>query len=204
MEKFLSLPKEKQDIIADAAMSLFGAVGYKKASVADIADAAGISKAMVFYYFGSKKALYLFLIEFAGDIIKCEIDSRFDMSITDFFDKIRLATEIKMAALKKYPGILAFLTAMYYEDDPEIADDIRKVISEGEAFGAAFVFENMDTSKFKDDIDPALVLQILTYYAEGYMSRASTRSVAEIDTLLEDFYRCMELLRKHFYRAEFV
>ncbi len=75
-------------------MSLFGAVGYKKASVADIAEAAGISNAVVFYYFGSKKLLYLYLIELAGNVLKTEIDNRFDKSVTDFFDEISLASEI--------------------------------------------------------------------------------------------------------------
>lgn len=61
LDKFLALPKEKQKAILDGAMQVFGSAPYKKASVGDIAKAAGISKGMVFYYFGSKKELYLFL-----------------------------------------------------------------------------------------------------------------------------------------------
>ena len=45
MENFLNLPEEKQNTILDAAFAAFGANGYKKASIADIAAAAGISKA---------------------------------------------------------------------------------------------------------------------------------------------------------------
>lgn len=37
MERFLSLPLEKQNTIIDAALRTFGASGYKKASVSDIA-----------------------------------------------------------------------------------------------------------------------------------------------------------------------
>ncbi len=204
MERFLSLPSDKQNVIIDAAMSLFGAVGYKKASVADIAEASGISKAMVFYYFGSKKALYLYLIEFAGNTLKAEIDNRFDKSVTDFFDKIRLASEIKMSALKKFPGILSFLTGMYYETDKEVADDIKRVFSEGEAFGSAFVFENMDAKKFKEDVDPELVMKILTYYSEGYMSSAAMRQDTDFDTMIADFNKCLDLMKRHFYKDEFV
>ena len=39
--------------IIDAALAIFGINGYKKASVSDIAAAAGISKAMVFRYYFS-------------------------------------------------------------------------------------------------------------------------------------------------------
>ncbi len=203
MERFLSLPPEKQNVIIDAAMSLFGAVGYKKASVADIAEASGISKAMIFYYFGSKKALYLYLIGFAGNTLKDEINRRFDKSITDFFDKIRLTSEIKMSVLGRFPGILSFLTGMYYETDEEVVDDIKRIVSEGEAFGTAFVFENMDAKKFKDDVDPELVMKILTCYSEGYMSGSAMRQVTDLDKMTTDFNRCLDLMKRHFYKEEY-
>ncbi len=202
MERFLCLPIEKQNQIVDAALSLFGSVGYKKASVADIAEAAGISKAMVFYYFGSKKALYLYLCDFSGKLLKDEIDKGLDKNITDFFDKIKQATEIKMSVLKKFPGILSFLTSMYFETHKEVAEDIKRVVKEGETFSAAFVFGNAATHKFKDDVDPQLVLQILTYYSEGYISKAGKET--NFEKLMKDFYKCMELMRKNFYKEEYL
>lgn len=50
-EKFLELPEEKQDKIRNAGMEYFGKYGYKKANTQDIADKAGISKGLLFYYF---------------------------------------------------------------------------------------------------------------------------------------------------------
>ncbi len=204
MERFLSLPLEKQNVIIDAAMSLFGAVGYKKASVADIAEASGISKAMVFYYFGSKKALYLYLIEFAGKTLKAEIDNRFDKTVTDFFERIRLTAEIKMSVMKRFPGILSFLTGMYYETDKGVTGEINQVLSEGEAFGSAFVFENMQAKKFKDDVSPELVMKILTCYSEGYMSGYAMRQYTDFDALMADFNKCLDLMKRHFYKEEYV
>ena len=58
MEKYFTLTEEKQATIRNAALSCFAKHGYEKASVNDIAVAAGISKASVFQYFGTK---------FAGD-----------------------------------------------------------------------------------------------------------------------------------------
>jgi AcrR family transcriptional regulator len=60
MEKFFNLSTEKQQKIVDAALASFGANGYKKTSIRDIAAEAGISKAMIFHYFGTKKQLYLY------------------------------------------------------------------------------------------------------------------------------------------------
>lgn len=48
--------EEKQESIAQAAFSLFRENGFKKTSVKDIADAAGIKKALVRYYFPKKES----------------------------------------------------------------------------------------------------------------------------------------------------
>ena len=58
MEKFFALSNEKQDTIRNAALACFAKYGYEKASINDIAAAAGISKASVFQYFGNKQTGY--------------------------------------------------------------------------------------------------------------------------------------------------
>lgn len=68
MEKFLNLPVEKQNIIIDAALKNFAVHGYKKTSISDIASSAGISKAMVFHYFGTKKELYVYLVRMRSPV----------------------------------------------------------------------------------------------------------------------------------------
>lgn len=50
--------KEKVDRILEAADELFGEQGYDAVSVRDVARAAGVNKALVFYYFGSKDELF--------------------------------------------------------------------------------------------------------------------------------------------------
>ena len=60
-EKFFALPEEKRRRIVNAAMEAFGKNEYKRASTDDIAARAGISKGLLFHYFGSKKELYFYL-----------------------------------------------------------------------------------------------------------------------------------------------
>ena len=62
-EKFFSLPAEKQQAIINAGYRVFSQNSYKKSPMNDIAEAAGISKALLFHYFHNKKELYLFLWE---------------------------------------------------------------------------------------------------------------------------------------------
>lgn len=53
-------PKER---IAQAAISLFTEKGFSATSVQDIVKKAGVSKAMLFYYFQTKENLFLYLIK---------------------------------------------------------------------------------------------------------------------------------------------
>ena len=204
LDKFLSLPDEKQNRIIDAALAAFGKMGYKKASMNDIATAAGISKGLVFHYFGSKKVLYLYLLEFSGNILMGEMDRRFDRNISDFFDRIRLATEIKMSLLKKHPAILLFLGSAYYETNYEVADNIKGILSQGEEIRGGLAFDGMDVSKFKEGIDPQLVFNILVKFAEGYVGRSPNTAELDSDVLLGEFEECLVLMKNNFYKEEFL
>lgn len=145
-EKFLNLAVEKQNIIIDAALKCFSDNGYKKASISDIATAAGISKAMVFHYFGTKKALYLYLVELCSNILTNEINEKFDNNVTDFFDKIKLSANIEISVIKKHPAILSFLNSVYFETDDEVKDDIKSILENGENIRRKIAFEGMDAS----------------------------------------------------------
>lgn len=200
LEKFENIPVDKQNAIIDAALKSFGNNGYKKTSVSDIAKAAGISKSMIFYYFGTKKGLYLYLVNLCGNIIINEFNERFDYSISDFFDRIKLAASIKTAAMKKHSSIPSFLTSMYFENDSEVKDDIKEILAKGEDFKNKIVISDNDYSKFKDGINPELVLKMLTWLAEGYASRLSGHDNIDYDAFFKEFEECLDLLKNNLYK----
>jgi AcrR family transcriptional regulator len=61
------MPRERREqLILDVAGGVFARQGYHPASMDEIADLAGVSKPLVYSYFGSKEGLYLAYIERAG------------------------------------------------------------------------------------------------------------------------------------------
>lgn len=200
MKKFLNLTEQKQKLIIDAALKSFGTNGYKKTSVSDIAAEASISKSMIFHYFGTKKALYLYLIEMCGNIVVNEIEEKFDYMVTDFFERIMITSNIKMAAMKKHPAILTFLTSVYFESDEEVKDDIKAILAKGEGFRNKIAFEGMDYSKFKEGVDPKLVLKMLLWISEGYASQLSREVEIDYDVFYKEFEECLNLLRNNLYK----
>lgn len=206
MDKFLSLPLEKQNIIIDAALSVFGTNGYKKTSVSDIAAAAGISKAMVFHYFGTKKALYFYLIQMCGQTITNEVNQKFDNSVTDFFDRIMLATDIEISVMKKHPTIPQFINSVYFEQDREVKEEIQALLAgnEGEQFRNRIVLEGMDATKFKDGVEPKLVMKMMLYFTYGYLNVSPGIMKTDLDMLYKDFKDCVNLLKNNFYKEEYL
>lgn len=205
MEKFLSLSLEKQNIIIDAALTCFGTNGYKKTSVSDIAATAEISKALVFHYFGTKKALYLYLIDLCTHILMNELDKKFDPTVTDFFERIKIATSIEISVMKKHPAILSFLESAYFENDDEVKADIKAKLEsrEGERLRSKIAFEGTDTSKFKDDVDPRMVMKILALLTDGYLSKMSKTGI-DLDALCEEFDAYINLFKNNFYKESYL
>ena len=204
MDKFLALPNEKQVCIIEAGFLCFGKMGYKKTSASDIAASAGISKAMLFHYFGSKKNLYLFLIDKAFNILMSAFQDVYNPELTDIFDKLINLTTCKVATLKKYPNLLAFVMEMYSETDTEVKTEVDRLLSKGMAFRTDIVFTQTDTYKFKDNVDPQLVIKLLTRYSEGFVNNASQLSPDDLDKMSEEFTECVLMLKSNLYKQEYL
>lgn len=56
-EKFYALPIEKQQAIINAGYRVLSKSSYKKSPMSEIADAAGISKSLLFHYFYNKEVI---------------------------------------------------------------------------------------------------------------------------------------------------
>ncbi len=65
---------EREQQIVEVACRIFGRSGFAATSVADVADAAGISKPLIYNYFGSKEGLYAVCVRHAAEILTGEIE----------------------------------------------------------------------------------------------------------------------------------
>ena len=177
MERFFCLPEEKQNSIIDAALKAFGINGYKKTSVSDIAAAARISKAMVFHYF--------------------------DNSVTDFFDRMKISSNIEFSVMKQHAAMPAFLAGMYFENDEEVKADIKNIIDGGEDFRNKIVLEGVDVSKFKDTVNLKSLIRMLQWIADGFTKQLNV-SEPDFDKFEKEFDECLDMLRNNFYKEEYV
>lgn len=204
MDKFINLDNHKQDNLINSALVSFGNTGYKKTSINDIATISGISKALVFHYFGNKKSLYLFLFDYCSAMISNSIKAKFNNSETDFFKKIKLIQTIKFDTIKKHPSMFDFLKCAYFESDQEVAADIKAIHQKYVSGGFSTIFTNTNFSKFKEDVDPKMVMKIITWCAEGYVSELSKIKELNVEATAQEFDVYLELLKNSFYKEEYL
>lgn len=205
-EKFFDLPKEKQNAIINGAMHVFAKYKYKKATTEEIAKEAGISKALLFHYFGNKKGLYLFLYDYAVQKSYEQMKELKNKKENDFFDKIIDAQNCKVKILLEHPDLMMFLTKVYFEENEDVKGVIKDGFKNSTVEAKINFFEDVDLTKFKDDVSPKQVLNIVFWMAEGFMKDKKLEADKPVDLLkLNDEYVAhLEVLRKAFYKEEYL
>lgn len=204
--KFLKLPPEKQERILNAAMKEFAQKGYMNASTDVIVKEAAISKGALFFYFNNKKDMFLFLYDYAIDLVKNEILMKYDREETDIFARIRQTSLLKIEILKKHPEMYDFITAAYMEDSGEVKSDLDSRNKELYATREVILNQGTDTSKFKEGVDVQRAFDIITWTMEGYankvIAKVKTFSLYELNSnqVLQELDLYLEMLRKSFYK----
>ncbi|WP_413305031.1 TetR/AcrR family transcriptional regulator [Bacillus sp. 1P10SD] len=164
--KFLNLDSEKQNRIINAAIQEFAQKGYSNASTNEIVKEAGISKGLLFHYFQNKKQLFLFLFDSCVELITDDFYKKIDLTETDFFQRIRQSVLIKMELLAQYPDLFKFVEKAYMEDAADIQAEMQKKVRELNHINIGKIYEGIDVSKFRDDIDIQKIFKIITWTFE--------------------------------------
>ena len=167
-EKFFDLKTEKQDRMINASLKIFAMNGYQYASTDEIVKEAGISKGLLFHYFGSKLGLYTFLADYCLRFIKMELSNSLNEKETDYFVILKEIEAAKLSALKKFPYLQQYLSTLEKETD----NDAAKATSEQRA-NLASIFQDImkraDFSKFRSEADAKRVTKMMDMMLKSLM-----------------------------------
>jgi len=208
--KFLSLESIKRERILNAAMTEF-LYGFKKASTDNIVREAGISKGLLFHYFGTKERLYNFLIDYAVDIVKHEYLDMINIGQPDVLDSIWQSSLLKKDLSIRFPHIFDFLTNAYVEAKNEGASNINlDRFTKMSASVIANIYACADTSLFKEDIDPKVAMNIIGWAVSGYAhekvleagENPGANARENYDKYLDEVQDLLGVLRQIFYKPK--
>lgn len=165
--KFLNLDMEKQDRILNAAMKEFAHKGFEKASTNEIVKEADISKGLLFHYFKDKKNLFLFLYDHCIDASMNEFYKKINLDEKDFFIRLNQICTIKFELLNKYPEMFRFIETAYTETSKSVNKELDERKEKLIEINSIKVFQNIDLSKFKENIDVEKAINVMLWTFQG-------------------------------------
>lgn len=157
---------EKRDKIINSAMKEFSSNIFDKASTNVIVEDAGISKGLLFHYFGTKANLYKYLEYFSMKTITDEIINELDWNQKDIFLRLKEVSMIKFKVLQKYPYLADFGLLIF---QGKTVEEIMHINPDFplELYSQIYSY-NIDYSLFKEDIDVDRAINIIRWTIEKY------------------------------------
>lgn len=121
------MPKKIYDKeqILDNCMEVFTNHGYENTSTIMLAEAAGISRTLIFHHFKGKKELYLQLLDRCFEKGKAEMGFDKLPEYEDFFEAKEKFSIIKFEYYKKNPVLYKFIIEAFYETPNELKQEIE-------------------------------------------------------------------------------
>ena len=201
-DKFFSLPEEKQLAILNAGYRVFSQNSYKKSPMSEIAEAAGISKSLLFHYFRNKKELYLFLWDNCARITIEQL-TRYDCySQKDLFESMTRGMQAKMEIIRRYPDIGLFTLRAFYEKDPEINAAVQESYHRYFNLKADRTLLNLDPEQFIPGLDVGMMYREMYWASEGYLWEMMQRGGVDIEQMERDFTRLIGFWKSIYLRKE--
>jgi AcrR family transcriptional regulator len=197
--KIMHMEPEKRDRVVNAALEEFRH-GQEHTSTDAIVRKAGISKGLLFHYFGTKEGLYEFLLSYALDVMAKEYYGLLDTKQRDILELLRQSLLLKMDLSYKYPALFEFMGTAY------AAGDYSKVFMSMQSDMLGKLYENADMSFFREDLDAKKAINIIQWSLTGYSNShiSKDKSIADYQAAYEAYLSEIDeyfaTFRKIFYK----
>ncbi len=202
-DKFYLLPGEKQQRIINAGFLVFSQDSYRKSSVKEIADEAGISKSLLFHYFHNKKEFYLFLWDRACHITMEYLNRYGCYEPDDLFEMMERGMKAKLRMMEKYPKMTAFVIKAFYEKEPEIRTEIQKSYHTYFELKAQGALSRIDPDSFVPGLDLTLMYREMYLASEGYLWEVfQCDTELDVSKLEKDFNEMLSFWKNVYLKKE--
>lgn len=206
-EAFISLDEKRQYEILAAAMGEFAEHGFTQASTNRIVKRAGMSKGMLYYYFGNKQTLFDDALDFALVHIENHMLNGIASEKEGFIERCARLSHIKYRYFMAHPAISQFITSVYFSDDLNEEQKLRNenFIENREKI----LFDNLDLTRFRDDIDQRTAMKLVAWTIDGYtremehLMKTEGMDFSRFDAYFDEFDHYLDAMRKLYYKEEY-
>lgn len=201
-ERFFSLPAEKQQAIINAGYRVFSQNSYKNSPMSEIADAAGISKSLLFHYFHNKKELYLFLWDKCAEITIEYMTKYGCYGQKDLFESMEKGMRAKMEIIHLYPDVANFAIKAFYEKDDDISAAVQESYHHVINRKVGQLLVNLNPDQFIPGLDIAMMYREMYWASEGYLWEMVQRGSVDMERMEKDFAKLMNFWKSIYLRKE--
>jgi len=158
-----------KEIIFKEAARLFSEKGYERTSMRAIAEAAGVSKPAIYYYFPNKDALFEDMLNAAVEQVQEVLEKIQDSTMTPIEKLIEIAVS-RFTMYLEYPELSKFLTDIaVWNIKKKIMLNFIKKHQGIDAIVNDIVAEGIATGQFRSGIDPTLATTMFLGGLNMYM-----------------------------------
>jgi AcrR family transcriptional regulator len=187
--------------ILDASLRLFSEKGFARTSVRDIAQAAGITDAAIYYHFASKRELFEALIEERGFTAAIEGLERAEVTIAPDQAIPGIATRA-LALMYANRDLMKVLVVEAMAEDPVAVEEYRMLVERWERAQARILTFYADQGSVRtDDVDELakqIVTTVIGIFADDLMSMSGGSGGDEVPPGL---LRHVDVAMRHVVRA---
>lgn len=199
-DKFFNLKREKQDRFINAALKIFSENGYQKASTDDMVREAGISKGLLFHYFGSKLGLYEFVYNYSTKLFMMEYGGIVSSDKVDFFEVQKQMELAKRNVMVSYPYMNIFLERAFREESFDVLSVVAASMDQY-SDELARIYSMADISQFKEGVDPSAILKMCLFVSDGVLNEQFRNGRIDPDAYYTEVVAYLDVLERNLYKG---
>lgn len=209
-ENFTRIPIEEQQRILNVCIEEFAQHGFANASTNAIVKKAHIPKGTLFFFFGSKKDLFLYVIDWAVAGYVSGFQQQAGELPSDLFERLLYIGRQRMQFAIQEPLLYQLLFSAFINLPPEIQTEMQSRFGGYAAASQQLVTQNLDRSRFREGVEIEKVVAMISLLMEGILSRAlaefrsssSEQSLAIVDHLSKEVEQYFEMIKNGVYQLD--
>ena len=198
IQKFMALDQVKRDRIINASMKEFR-YGYKKASTDSIVKEAGISKGLLFHYFGTKEKLYEFVLRYSNNMFQEEYFNMINQGQSDILEGFAQSSLLMRDIVDRHPYIHEFSYGAHAHKDDIPGNLFDEIVQDNEDVFAKMV-TRCDLNLFRSDVDAERAVDLIFWAIQGFFEYANVKQFEDYEAFLEELRSYIDILRLCFYK----
>lgn len=208
-ENFEKIPLEDQQRILAACIAEFARNGYQQASTNVIVKQAGIPKGTLFYFFGNKKDLFLYVLDHAIARFAAYAAEMAGEMPDDLFERLLYRGQVRFRFAAEEPELFQLFYHAFINTPPEIQADLCERGAGFAAGSAERLMGGLDLSRFRQGVDVQTAVELVQLTLDGLFNKylgafrqmGSDEALVLVERIGTEAREYFQLLKEGIYQA---